>query len=487
MGRGRLKSGLQAFGAGRLRRIPSVTIEQTIPEPPNPPKPPSGNEDISNGGVIITPSKPGGPPDITDAVEITPTVGGKDTVGGGPLIIATMPFLGENGPIRPDETTVIEGGGGRPSGLRSLPASLPTRTPEIRNFPAPKTVVENPSTKGLSRGSLEFSGSITSDAPTIRVVPEFDPGARNQGRNDYIKENLLVYTIHASDLFGVTASGRTYENGVRKYLDLLSDLYSLDSEGKSREIQRDITPLGLSQDGFPVKARTLDNLAINSSGIHTGSSGANFFSQQFFRYDLTGNGGVTGMTTGDTITDASLILTINDHTVDRSSAPRYTGDSTTFVQGPSAVPPRVFQAIKVNATYDADFMWYLSGTSWGHTYGWSGFYGTGKGTDVDVNKKVEFTIDKPLKHGETIKLDLKTLATDALANASGIMRFAIRPKSDKNNYGITGYDSGNNGLHGVGLHLFGIDRELSKPELQIKFNPSNSSTKERLARLIRGK
>ena len=119
MGRGRLKSGLQAFGAGRLRRIPSVTIEQTIPEPPNPPKPPSGNEDISNGGVIITPSKPGGPPDITDGIETVGGGGGKDTVGGGPLIVATMPFLGENGPIRPDETDVIESGGGRPGGLRS--------------------------------------------------------------------------------------------------------------------------------------------------------------------------------------------------------------------------------------------------------------------------------------------------------------------------------------------------------------------------------
>ena len=131
-------------------------------------------------------------------------------------------------------------------------------------------------------------------------------------------------------------------------------------------------------------------------------------------------------------------------------------------------------------------MWYLSGTSWGHTYGWSSFYGT-KGSDVDSNKKVEFTIDKPLKHGETIKLDLKTLAADALAGASGIMRFAIRPKSDNGNYGITGYNAGTNGINGVGLHLFGIDRELSKPELQIKFNPSNSSSKERLARLIRGK
>ena len=66
MGRGRLKSGLQAFGAGRLRRIPSVTIEQIIVDPP----PPGGstNADISQGGGIITPS--GG------TIEIGPGGGG---------------------------------------------------------------------------------------------------------------------------------------------------------------------------------------------------------------------------------------------------------------------------------------------------------------------------------------------------------------------------------------------------------------------------
>ena len=43
---------------------------------------------------------------------------------------------------------------------------------------------------------------------------------------------------------------------------------------------------------------------------------------------------------------------------------------------------------------------------------------------------------------------MKTLAEDALAGASGIMRFAIRPKA--NSYGITGISSGsptsNNGF-----------------------------------------
>ena len=105
---------------------------------------------------------------------------------------------------------------------------------------------------------------------------------------------------------------------------------------------------------------------------------------------------------------------------------------------------------------------------------------------MDTTKKVEFTISKPLKKGEKIKLDLTSLATDALANANGILRFAIRPKATQ--YGITGISGGSPASgSGIGLNIFGIDRQLDKPELFLSFNPSNSSTKERLARLIRGK
>ena len=45
----------------------------------------------------------------------------------------------------------------------------------------------------------------------------------------------------------------------------------------------------------------------------------------------------------------------DSHIVDRGSAPGYMGDTTSFVGGVRPVPPRIFEAIKVNATYDADF------------------------------------------------------------------------------------------------------------------------------------
>jgi len=484
MGRGRLKSGLQAFGAGRLRRIPSVTIEQIIVDPP----PPGGstNPDISQGGGIITPSGgtidigPGGGGAPGATVIQVPTSKGHD-IGNGGVVIIINPG-GDIGDVRPTREDVFNSGGREFQ--RTLPASLPTRSVEIRNFAAPKTVVDNP-TLTRTKGTIEFVGGITATSPLIRLNPEFDPGARNQGRNDYIKENLLAFTIHASDVIGVTSpSGLTYENNVLKYKELLFDLFSLTPDGKSQQPARDTTPLGLSLAGFPIRSRTLDNLAEGGLAHGTGTSGGNFFSQQFFRYDLTGNNGVTGMTTGDTITEASLFLTVDSHIVDRNSAPGYMGDTTSFVEGAASVPPRIFEAIKVNATYDADFGKYLSGNSWGATYGWSTFYGT-SGTDVDSTKTSAFTIDKPLKKGDKIKIDMKTLAADALAGASGIMRFAIRPKA--NSYGITGISSGSpTSNNGFGLHIFSIDREMQRPEMSLKFKPSNLSTKERLARLIRG-
>ena len=67
-----------------------------------------------------------------------------------------------------------------------------------------------------------------------------------------------------------------------------------------------------------------------------------------------------------------------------------------------------------------------------------------QGQMLTTTKTSAFTINKPLKKGEKIKIDMKTLAEDALAGASGIMRFAIRPKA--NSYGITGISSGSPNL-----------------------------------------
>ena len=228
MGSGRLKSGLQAFGAGRLRRIPSVTIEQIIVDPP----PPGGstNPDISQGGGILTPAggtidifgSGGGAPGAT-VVNVPPSKG--HDIGNGGLIIIVSPG-GDIGDVQPNRDDVVDAGGGLPGQPRSLPASLPTRSVEIRDFPAPKTVVDNPSLT-RTKGTIKFVGGITTTSPLIRLDPEFDPGARNQGRNDYIKENLLAFTIHASDVIGVTSpSGLTYENNALKYKELLFDLFS---------------------------------------------------------------------------------------------------------------------------------------------------------------------------------------------------------------------------------------------------------------------
>ena len=88
----------------------------------------------------------------------------------------------------------------------------------------------------------------------------------------------------------------------------------------------------------------------------------------------------------------------------------------------------------MNATYDADFgkyLRYIRGAS--HTDGIVSM--EHRGQMLTPQKTSAFTINKPLKKGEKIKIDMKTLAEDALAGASGVMRFAIRPKA--NSYGIT--------------------------------------------------
>ena len=111
----------------------------------------------------------------------------------------------------------------------------------------------------------------------------------------------------------------------------LRSIYSLSPDGKDKDPLISTTTTGLSAAGFTVSARTIANLA-------EGASGANIFSQQFFRFDLTKNNGATGMTSGDTLGHANLVLSIVNHMVDRSSAPAYTGDTTSFVQGPLSVP-----------------------------------------------------------------------------------------------------------------------------------------------------
>ena len=104
-----LKSGLQAFGAGRLRRIPSVTIEQISVDPP----PPGGttNPDITQGGGILTPA--GGTIDIFDSgggapgatVIAVPPSKGHD-IGNGGLIIIVSPG-GDIGDVQPKEMMLL--------------------------------------------------------------------------------------------------------------------------------------------------------------------------------------------------------------------------------------------------------------------------------------------------------------------------------------------------------------------------------------------
>ncbi len=484
MGRGRLKSGLQAFGEGRLRRVPSAFVEDILIDPgagltgdPGHPDSGSGGGGGDNsgnptlGGPII--GGPGVNIDVSpgDPVIIITEPEVENPVGTTPVITTTEPNLGDGGPIRPPVRDPINNGGG------ALPAeggSIPRRDTTNKNLSNPLSVQQTPSTTVGSEGRIRFpADGITNTDPTIITEPQFDPGVLGGSVNDYIKNNLSVYTLHINDFIGPGgASGANYVRGGRSFLRMLKSIYSLSPDGKDKDPLISTTTTGLSAAGFTVSARTIANLA-------EGVSGANAFSQQFFRFDLTKNNGATGMTSGDTLGHANLVLSIKNHMVDRSSAPAYTGDTTSFVQGPLSTPRMDCEIIKIAATYDADFGRYLNGVSWGATYAWDSFYGT-SGTDVDTSLSVGFTIDQPLSHNQELNIDIKELAQDAITNTSGILRFAIRPIATQ--YGITGASMGGARM---GLNMFSIDRNVKKPRLEIAFRPSSASSLSRLADLGR--
>ena len=175
MGRGRLKSGLQAFGEGRLRRVPSAFVEDIIDDGGGvDPTKPGGNEDISTGGPIIS-----GPNKTIDTTGGKPIIiiekpEGGEPCGCTPVIVGTEPNLGNGGPVRPPVRDPINNGGG------ALPAeggSIPRRDTTNKNLSNPLSVQQSPSTIVGSEGRVRFpADGITNTDPLIISEPPFDPG-----------------------------------------------------------------------------------------------------------------------------------------------------------------------------------------------------------------------------------------------------------------------------------------------------------------------
>jgi hypothetical protein len=208
------------------------------------------------------------------------------------------------------------------------------------------------------------------------------------------------------------------------------------------------------------------------------------FLQSFFHFDLST--GDFALESGDFVEDAILRLKIKSHFGERE-IPSATFVSSASLNGELRVNPRKFEILPVKKDYDLD---YTLGNvtdsrfNYSATQSWDTFFGTGT-EDVDVNNKVEFTIDRPLKQDEVLSFDLTKIVQDAVDNRSSIVRFVIRPVQDIYDRRLEDV----NPYNGVGNHWFEFHREKAdvdkRPDLIVRVNPSRLSTPQRRARFRR--
>jgi hypothetical protein len=208
------------------------------------------------------------------------------------------------------------------------------------------------------------------------------------------------------------------------------------------------------------------------------------FLQSFFHFDLST--GDFALESGDFVEDAILRLKIKSHFGERE-IPSATFVSSASLNGELRVNPRKFEILPVKKDYDLD---YTLGNvtdsrfNYSATQSWDTFFGTGS-EDVDVNNKVEFTIDRPLKQDEVLSFDLTKIVQDAVDNRSSIVRFVIRPVQDIYDRRLEDV----NPYNGVGNHWFEFHREKAdvdkRPDLIVRVNPSRLSTPQRRARFRR--
>ena len=224
-------------------------------------------------------------------------------------------------------------------------------------------------------------------------------------------------------------------------------------------------------------------------------TGSNELQQAYFYFPL--NTGDAQLIAGDRVNSATINLKILAHYGDRANNFEvFQGASPLF--GKPEIQPRVFEVVRVKKPFGYPLIQRGVNTPEGR-YGngandfWESYYGTGS-KDVDTSVRSEFTVSKPLKPGDILKIDISDLVQDAIDNRDSIIRFVIRPKMavyQKNGCATTtrGNTSVANGGFGVGNHYFdferGGDNVLKQPSLSLNIVPSPTSSGSRRARLAR--
>lgn len=235
--------------------------------------------------------------------------------------------------------------------------------------------------------------------------------------------------------------------------------------------------------------------SVSGSALLSPFNVSNELQQAYFYFPL--NTGDAQLISGDRVNSATINLKILAHYGDRANNFEvFQGASPLF--GKLEIQPRVFEVVRVKKPFGYPLIQRGVNTPEGR-YGngtnefWESYYGTGS-KDVDTSVRSEFTVSKPLKPGDILKIDISDLVQDAIDNRDSIIRFVIRPKMavyQKNGCATTttGNTSVANGGFGVGNHYFdferGGDNVLKQPSLSLNIVPSPTSSGSRRARLAR--
>lgn len=235
--------------------------------------------------------------------------------------------------------------------------------------------------------------------------------------------------------------------------------------------------------------------SVSGSALLSPFNVSNELQQAYFYFPL--NTGDAQLIAGDRVNSATINLKILAHYGDRANNFEvFQGASPLF--GKLEIQPRVFEVVRVKKPFGYPLIQRGVNTPEGR-YGngtnefWESYYGTGS-KDVDTSVRSEFTVSKPLKPGDILKIDISDLVQDAIDNRDSIIRFVIRPKMavyQKNGCATTAFGNTSvaNGGFGVGNHYFdferGGDNVLKQPSLSLNIVPSPTSSGSRRARLAR--
>ena len=355
---------------------------------------------------------------------------------------------------------------------------------------------------GIRNTRFLFNNTFTSRVTPV-VSKRFDPKTvRGEINYGSIKEGLpLNLDINSSDL---TQEEKTNSAHILKIISNAS--YGVFEAFRTNN-QQQFFLQEIMDTYFKISADNESNMNPDRSKLSKFLRGAtgkevmspftvsNELQQAYFYFPL--NTGDAQLIAGDRVNSATINLKILAHYGDRANNFEvFQGVSPLF--GKLEIQPRVFEVVRVKKPFGYPLIQRGVNTPEGR-YGnganefWESYYGTGS-KDVDMSVRSEFTVSKPLKPGDILKIDISDLVQDAIDNRDSIIRFVIRPKMavyQKNGCATTtrGNTSVANGGFGVGNHYFdferGGDNVLKQPSLSLNITPSPTSTGLRRARLAR--